>query len=91
MTTGLYVCAIVFLASALIVISVSARYPDNKKRPTWSEFDVRYEDHKKLGILIKYYSQAIFETFYVTLSGYHADTPITIKAEAIHEADSRIH
>ena len=25
------------------------------------------------------------------LSGYHADTPITIKAEAIHEADSRIH
>ena len=23
--------------------------------------------------------------------GYHADTPITIKAEAIHEADSRIH
>ena len=27
----------------------------------------------------------------VGLSGYHADTPITIKAEAIHEADSRIH
>ena len=25
------------------------------------------------------------------LSGYHADTPITIKAEAIHEADSHIH
>ena len=25
------------------------------------------------------------------MSGYHADTPITIKAEAIHEADSRIH
>ena len=25
------------------------------------------------------------------VSGYHADTPITIKAEAIHEADSRIH
>ena len=25
------------------------------------------------------------------LSGYHADTPITIKAKAIHEADSRIH
>ena len=25
------------------------------------------------------------------LPGYHADTPITIKAEAIHEADSRIH
>ena len=25
------------------------------------------------------------------LSGYHADTPITINAEAIHEADSRIH
>ena len=28
---------------------------------------------------------------YTPLSGYHADTPITIKAEAIHEADSRIH
>ena len=27
----------------------------------------------------------------MTLSGYHADTPITIKAEAIHEADSRNH
>ena len=25
------------------------------------------------------------------LSGYHADTPITNKAKAIHEADSRIH
>ena len=25
------------------------------------------------------------------MSGYHADTLITIKAEAIHEADSRIH
>ena len=25
------------------------------------------------------------------VSGYHADTPITMKAEAIHEADSRIH
>ena len=25
------------------------------------------------------------------LSGYHADTPITIKAEASHKADSRIH
>ena len=25
------------------------------------------------------------------VSGYHADTPITIKAEAIHEADSRSH
>ena len=25
------------------------------------------------------------------LLGYHADTPITIKAEAIHKADSRIH
>ena len=25
------------------------------------------------------------------MSGYHADTPITIKAEAIHEANSRIH
>ena len=25
------------------------------------------------------------------MSGYHADTPITIKVEAIHEADSRIH
>ena len=25
------------------------------------------------------------------LSGYHTDTPITIKAEAIHEADSHIH
>ena len=24
------------------------------------------------------------------MSGYHADTPITIKAEAIHEADSHI-
>ena len=28
---------------------------------------------------------------YMFLSGYHADTPITIKAEAIHEAESRIH
>ena len=28
---------------------------------------------------------------YTIVSGYHADTPITIKAEAIHEADSRIH
>ena len=27
----------------------------------------------------------------VKLSGYQADTPITIKAEAIHEADSCIH
>ena len=27
----------------------------------------------------------------IKVSGYHADTPITIKAEAIHEADSRIH
>ena len=26
-----------------------------------------------------------------TLLGYHADTPITMKAKAIHEADSRIH
>ena len=26
-----------------------------------------------------------------SMSGYHTDTPITIKAEAIHEADSRIH
>ena len=26
-----------------------------------------------------------------SLSGYHADTPITIKAEASSEADSRIH
>ena len=25
------------------------------------------------------------------VSGYHADTPITIMAEAIHKADSRIH
>ena len=25
------------------------------------------------------------------LSGYHADTPITIKAEAIHKADSHSH
>ena len=25
------------------------------------------------------------------LSGYHADTPITIKAEAIHKADSQCH
>ena len=25
------------------------------------------------------------------LSGYHADTPITIKAEAIHKADNRHH
>ena len=25
------------------------------------------------------------------VSGYHADTPITIKAEAIHEANSHIH
>ena len=25
------------------------------------------------------------------LSGYHVDTPITIKAEAIHQADSRSH
>ena len=25
------------------------------------------------------------------LSGYHADTPITIKAEAIRKADSRFH
>ena len=25
------------------------------------------------------------------MSGYHTDTPITIKAEAIHEADSLIH
>ena len=25
------------------------------------------------------------------MSGYHVDTPITIKAEAIHEADSCIH
>ena len=25
------------------------------------------------------------------LSGYHADTPITIKAEASRKADSRIH
>ena len=25
------------------------------------------------------------------VSGYHADTPITIKAEASHEADSCIH
>ena len=25
------------------------------------------------------------------VSGYHADTPITIKTEAIHEADSCIH
>ena len=28
---------------------------------------------------------------YFIVSGYHVDTPITIKAEAIHEADSRIH
>ena len=28
---------------------------------------------------------------FTNLSGYRADTPITIKAEAIHEADSRIH
>ena len=27
----------------------------------------------------------------LVMSGYHADTPITIKAEAIHEADSHIH
>ena len=25
------------------------------------------------------------------MSGYHAETPITIKAEAIHEAESCIH
>ena len=25
------------------------------------------------------------------VSGYHADTPITIKAEAIHKADSQCH
>ena len=30
-------------------------------------------------------------SYLTNLSGYHADTPITIKAEAIHEADSRIH
>ena len=30
-------------------------------------------------------------TYCLILSGYHADTPITIKAEAIHEADSRSH
>ena len=28
---------------------------------------------------------------YQFLFGYHADTPITIKAEAIYEADNRIH
>ena len=27
----------------------------------------------------------------LVLSGYHADTPITIKAEAIRKADSRSH
>ena len=27
----------------------------------------------------------------LTLSGYHTDTPITIKAEAIRKADSRSH
>ena len=27
----------------------------------------------------------------LSLSGYHADTPITIKAEAIRKADSRSH
>ena len=32
---------------------------------------------------------SMFQSY--TVSGYHADTPITIKAEAIHEADSRIH
>ena len=26
-----------------------------------------------------------------SVSGYHADTPITIKAEAIRKADSRSH
>ena len=31
------------------------------------------------------------QNFNPKLSGYHADTPITIKAEAIHEADSCIH
>ena len=39
--------------------------------------------------------QEFFGTFFfvllLNLSGYHADTPITIKAEAIHEANSRIH
>ena len=30
-------------------------------------------------------------TIIMLLSGYHADTPITIKAEASSKADSRIH
>ena len=30
-------------------------------------------------------------TMWRQLSGYHTDTPITIKAEAIHKADSHSH
>ena len=39
----------------------------------------------------KYFICLLIPGKYATfeLSGYHADTPITIKAEAIHEADSR--
>ena len=41
-------------------------------------------------LIQKYWIFLKTELFYL-LSGYHADTPITIKAEGIHEADSRIH
>ena len=43
----------------------------------------------EIHVWIESISARILDMF--SLSGYHADTPITIKAEAIHEADSRIH
>ena len=54
--------------------------------------------HRRSGMLKSYSVEHILLTLskffffkWIYVSGYHADTPITIKAEAIRKADSHSH
>ena len=58
-------------------------------------WNVYYDGHAQPDIVLvcksAYFGSGRDNITHFSVSGYHADTPITVKAEAIHEAGSRIH